>query len=285
MSVEPATAPSPPIALAGIATRVVPASVERARVSAFATAIGEQDDPSRRAIPPLFAAVVLWDVTSELAAAVASRTGAALVIHEAQDLWLHRPLELDEALLTRGRIHGVVNTPRGAAVTLKLWAWASNQPERPVIESFMTLLIRGANTYEIPRSRPDHRMPLPDETRLLGGFRIDVDRDQAVRYAVASGDANPIHLDPLAARAAGFPGVILHGLCTLALATGTVVRALGTTPTDVGRVSGRFVRAVRPGQSLVVSTYRLEGAPTGVGFEVTNGRRPVVKDGRVEIRI
>lgn len=39
----------------------------------------------------------------------------------------------------------------------------------------------------------------------------------AAAFAVASGDTNPIHLDPEAARAAGLPGVIAHGMLTMAL--------------------------------------------------------------------
>lgn len=41
--------------------------------------------------------------------------------------------------------------------------------------------------------------------------------DTMRRYAEASGDHNPIHLDPAAARAAGLPAPILHGLYTMAL--------------------------------------------------------------------
>lgn len=41
--------------------------------------------------------------------------------------------------------------------------------------------------------------------------------DTMRHYAEASGDHNPIHLDPAAAHAAGLPGPILHGLYTMAL--------------------------------------------------------------------
>lgn len=43
-----------------------------------------------------------------------------------------------------------------------------------------------------------------------------VDRDQLRRYAEASGDQNPIHLSDEAAEAAGLPGVIAHGMLTVA---------------------------------------------------------------------
>lgn len=43
-----------------------------------------------------------------------------------------------------------------------------------------------------------------------------VNRDQLRRYAEASGDPNPIHLSDEAADAAGLPGVIAHGMLTVA---------------------------------------------------------------------
>jgi acyl dehydratase len=43
-----------------------------------------------------------------------------------------------------------------------------------------------------------------------------VDRDRLARYAEASGDPNPIHLSDEAAESAGLPGVIAHGMLTVA---------------------------------------------------------------------
>ena len=43
-----------------------------------------------------------------------------------------------------------------------------------------------------------------------------IDRDQLREYAEASGDPNPIHLSDEAAAAAGLPGVIAHGMLTVA---------------------------------------------------------------------
>ena len=43
-----------------------------------------------------------------------------------------------------------------------------------------------------------------------------IDRDQLRKYAEASGDPNPIHLSDEAAAAAGLPGVIAHGMLTVA---------------------------------------------------------------------
>jgi acyl dehydratase len=68
-------------------------------------------------------------------------------------------------------------------------------------------------------------------------------------YATASGDHNPLHLDPAAARAAGEPGIIAHGMLTMAYL-------------------GRLATAVEPGTEL--SSFRVRFvAKTPVGARVT----------------
>jgi acyl dehydratase len=55
------------------------------------------------------------------------------------------------------------------------------------------------------------------ETKVFTVTRADL-----VRYAAASGDHNPIHQDEDVARSVGLPGVIAHGMYTMALAARAV---------------------------------------------------------------
>ena len=50
----------------------------------------------------------------------------------------------------------------------------------------------------------------------ISELRVTPDRYLTIRYAGASGDFNPIHLDEEFARSVGLPGRILHGLWTMA---------------------------------------------------------------------
>ena len=61
-------------------------------------------------------------------------------------------------------------------------------------------------------------------------------------YAAASGDFNPIHIDPKVGEEAGLGGAILQGLCTLGWAVDAFIGYLG----DPGKVSGVRVRFSRP---------------------------------------
>jgi len=89
-----------------------------------------------------------------------------------------------------------------------------------------------------------------------------------------SGDLNPIHADPVAAREAGFPGPILHGLCSMGLATRGLVEAVGESdPAALRSVSLRFSKPVFPGETIRVEIF---GTGLDVRFRARALRRDVV---------
>ena len=83
-----------------------------------------------------------------------------------------------------------------------------------------------------------------------------------IYYAAASGDFNPIHIDPAVGREAGLGGAILQGLCTLGWAVDCFIGYLG----DPGKVSGIKVRFSRPVAPQDVVTF------TGTVVLVENGK-------------
>ena len=72
---------------------------------------------------------------------------------------------------------------------------------------------------------------------------VTITRADLVRYAAASGDQNPIHWNERVALEAGLPGVIAHGMFTMALAA-RYVTDLAEDPTAVVSFSTRFTRPV-----------------------------------------
>src|SRR5438132_2379580 len=73
--------------------------------------------------------------------------------------------------------------------------------------------------------------------------------DQIQRYAEASGDHNPIHLDQAFARSAGLPGLIAHGMLTMAFVNQLVTDWLGDRR-RVRSLRGRFAGMVLPGDQV-----------------------------------
>ncbi|HEX5853964.1 MAG TPA: MaoC/PaaZ C-terminal domain-containing protein [Solirubrobacteraceae bacterium] len=82
--------------------------------------------------------------------------------------------------------------------------------------------------------------------------RVTPDKFLTVRYAGASGDFNPIHIDEEFAKAVGLPGRILHGLWTMAQVARAQTEAAGG-PTHLKRLSVQFRGMGVPEQEILVS--------------------------------
>ena len=82
--------------------------------------------------------------------------------------------------------------------------------------------------------------------------RVTPDKYLTNRYAGASGDFNPIHIDEEFARAVGLPGRILHGLWTMAQVARAQTEAAGG-PTHLRRLSVQFRGMGVPEREVVVS--------------------------------
>jgi acyl dehydratase len=83
-------------------------------------------------------------------------------------------------------------------------------------------------------------------------LRVTPDKFVTVRYAGASGDFNPIHIDEEFARAVGLPGRILHGLWTMAQVARAQTDAAGG-PEHLKRLTVQFRGMGMPEQEIVVS--------------------------------
>ena len=77
-----------------------------------------------------------------------------------------------------------------------------------------------------------------------------VTREDIAAYAEASGDDNPLHQDEIAAIAAGFPGIIAHGMFTMAHLASCLVRWVGD-PAALRRLRAAFRAPVYMGETIV----------------------------------
>jgi 3-hydroxybutyryl-CoA dehydratase len=77
-----------------------------------------------------------------------------------------------------------------------------------------------------------------------------ITQEQLARYAHASGDHNPLHLDPEFASATQFGGVIAHGMLTLAFVSEMLTRAFGQIWLESGRLKVRLKAPAYPGDRV-----------------------------------
>ena len=106
-------------------------------------------------------------------------------------------------------------------------------------------------------------------------MKVTPDRYVTYRYAGASGDFNPIHLDDEFARSVGLPGKILHGLWTMA----QCARAQGDG-LKLESLSVQFRGMGVPEQEITIAS-KGEGTVT---VEAVQGENRLVRRGRAVIR-
>ncbi len=118
----------------------------------------------------------------------------------------------------------------------------------------------------------------------LPALKVTPDRYLTVRYAGASGDFNPIHIDEEFARSVGLPGRILHGLWTMAQVARAQTEAAGG-PAALRSLAVQFRGMGRPEAEVVVSsTVRsVDGGIATVAAEAVQAGRAIVRNARAEI--
>jgi acyl dehydratase len=116
--------------------------------------------------------------------------------------------------------------------------------------------------------------------------RVTPDKYVTVRYAGASGDFNPIHIDEDFARAVGLPGRILHGLWTMAQVARAQTEAAGG-PEHLKRLSVQFRGMGVPEQEVVVSgTVReASGGRVVIDTVAEQAGKQIVRNAEAELEV
>ena len=118
-------------------------------------------------------------------------------------------------------------------------------------------------------------------------LRVTPDKYLPHRYAGASGDFNPIHIDPEFARQVGLPSNILHGLYTMALVARAGTQAAGGDPAALRRLSVQFRGMGFPEAEIVVrGTVREAGDGRAlVDLEAEQDGNRIVRNAEAELSL
>jgi acyl dehydratase len=117
-------------------------------------------------------------------------------------------------------------------------------------------------------------------------LRVTPDRFLTVRYAGASGDYNPIHIDEEFAKSVGLPGRILHGLYSMAQVARAQTEA-GGGPGSLRRLSVQFRGMGFPEQEIVV-TGTVRETRDGVAIveaEAEQSSNRIIRNAEAEIAL
>nr|WP_109560661.1 MULTISPECIES: MaoC/PaaZ C-terminal domain-containing protein [Mycobacteriaceae] len=270
--------------------------VTRERIAAYAAAT---NDPipahlAGEVAPPVFAVVPVFKTMMAAGVDAIPAELFTRVLHSAHDIRFHRPIRPGDTLASRGRMIGYEGMRKGRraqkGTRMVMMLETRTDAGALVTEQYVTILVLGFNAGEpVGELGPHHALEESVRDRPpVASVAQHVDRDQTFRYAAASGDQMPIHLDENVAIDAGLPGIIVHGLCTMAFASWAILTEVcGADVTRLQRIAVRFSNMVRPGDDLETRLWKRTEAETATVhdyvFETMRGKDVVITDGLAEL--
>ena len=249
---------------------------------AYSAGLGETDpryyDTAAKGAPavhPLFPVCYEWPASNAIRDLAALKPIAGLLVHAQHDLTIHRPVRSGDTVRTSAQIVAAEPRSPGAFVVYRFETRGSDNAV--ITTTDFGTLYRGVRLDR--RAGEAVRDPSPLNGSLGPVGDVAVSATAAHVYTECARIWNPIHTDIAYARAAGLPGIILHGTATLALSISAILRSMKIQPGAVRRVVSRFA-----GMVLMPSTLSVHASRQGseVQFETRNTRNePVITRGRL----
>lgn len=127
--------------------------------------------------------------------------------------------------------------------------------------------------------------PAPAVGDALASISKRVTQEQLVAYANASGDHNPLHLDPEFAAKTQFGGTIAHGMLILAFVSEMLTATFGRAWPERGRMKVRFRGPARPGDQVTATgkVIRVDGRTITCEIVCTNNAGDVLVSGEAGV--
>jgi 3-hydroxybutyryl-CoA dehydratase len=118
-------------------------------------------------------------------------------------------------------------------------------------------------------------------------LKVTPDKYLPHRYAGASGDFNPIHIDPEFAKAVGLPSTILHGLYMMGLVARAATDAAGGDPRALKRLSVQFRGMGAPETEIVVrgEVKSAEDGKAVIDVVAAQGENQTIRNAEAEVQL
>jgi acyl dehydratase len=193
-------------------------------------------------VPEMFPVGLGWDYSQ--------------ILHSEQRMRLYRPLPPAADLLINKRVVDAFDRGPKLGALILLEAEGRLASDDTVLFTMgCSIVARGDGGFGGPKGKgiPPHRPPRREPDLSCD---ITTRRNQALLYRL-TGDRNPLHADPAAARAVGFERPILHGLCTFGVACKAVLQTICDYDyTLVHEFDARFSAPVLPGDTITTDMWQ-----------------------------
>lgn len=234
--------------------------------------------------PPVFAVVPVTAMMADATMGVVPDELMMRILHGEHDFRIYRPIEPGEVLSVRAKPIGIEGKDSGVVVTT-LMETRSDRGDLVNEQYFIAFFRGGKFDGSVGVKSPEHGFDasLRDTTPAFSAVQT-FDADQTFRYSEPAGDPMPIHLDDDFAKAMGLPGIIIHGLCTIAFTSHALLSEVSADdPRRLKRLAVRLSKPALPNETITSRFWK-----TGQGsyaFETAGDETPgkfVITDGLAE---
>jgi acyl dehydratase len=230
---------------------------------------------------PTYVTIPQFPVMMSMGFAPGFEIDLAMILHGEHEIVIHETIPSSGTVTQTGRVTDVLDKGKGALAVVEVVS-VLEKTGQPLFTNRARIFIRGEGGFGgdsgpatadlTPERDPDH---VVESTTMP---------QQALLYRMASGDKNPLHVDPGFAAFAGFDRPILHGLCTYGIvAKAAVDRAVESGPEDVASFRARFSGIVYPGETLITRIWE-EGDHLVVTAEAKERTVNVLSNGVIGLR-
>ncbi len=267
------------IAAVGLESNIDKILIDAKKVSEFADVIGDvfcNSDKKNHMLSPFYSAVLAYPGIKNILYDKNLKINLVRLVHSGQEIEIFRPIVMNEKIRIINTVKSISATSAGELLNIESSIFTADGNEH-LLRSLTSFLIRSKKKTITEKKNKE---PFHAEFE----FKLAVPFNQGKRYASVSGDNNPIHLNKIFANAAGLPGTILHGMCTLAMVNSVLVRELckGDYKNYAG-ISARFSKYVLPGEVLTIEVGRCDN--NFFPFEVKNiDGINVIKNGKLFVK-
>jgi acyl dehydratase len=195
------------------------------------------DEARGPAVLPTFALIANWWAMKDLREALDA--GPVAMVHASQSLEMLRPMPASGKVRVDAQIDAVWDKGKNSIVEV---VGTGTDADGPLFRSRSATMVLGVGGWG--GERGPSATAAEEEARPDAAHDDHVRPDQAALYRLL-GDRNRLHIDPAAAREAGFGDVFLHGLCTLGFAARALIATTGDgNPARLREIACRFAKPV-----------------------------------------
>ena len=184
-------------------------------------------------------------------------------VHGEHYLEVKRPFPREATLHTVAKIVDIVDKKSGVTVCAGIWTKDAASGEEICYNEWTSFIMKvpgkGASSKAESRGAMTAIHPAPDRAPTAVSQQW-TSPEQGALYRAASGDLNPLHIDPKVAKAGGFAGPILTGTCTMGMGVKAVLDTFaGGDSSRFKSLKVRLSKPVYPGEKVITEMWREDG--------------------------